>query len=456
MATPNFKNRTLYHGDNLAFLRGMNSETVDLVATDPPFNKSRDFHATPDSLAAGAQFHDRWSWRDDIHDDWVTAIMRDEPEVWQVISTAKAVYGDDMGAFLCWLGVRLLELHRVLKPTGSLYLHIDHTAQAWVECLLDAIFGKANYRNAIVWRSTSAHSDSNRYGMNTETILFYTKGDMWTWNPLYEPYDEKYKARFRQKDTDGRRWYDDNLTAKGLSGGGYEYAYKGKTELWRVPLATMEQLDAEGRLHFTKTGGIRRKRYMDEMEGRPVQQLWADIDPINSQAAERTGYPTQKPLALYERIILASSNSGDLVLDPFCGCATTPIAAERLGRQWVGMDIWDGAYKMVLDRLAEEGLAVRGRPKKKEGQQKLTLGRFGSSQDHLSAQTRVRRLRSYSRRLWAKLRVYHTPELITRSCCSIWARSARAAARTTVSTTAFWRWTIATRARRAAPTPTIT
>lgn len=329
MAERNFKNRTLYHGDNLNFLRGMNSGTVNLIATDPPFNKSLDFHATPDSLAAGAQFHDRWSWRDDIHDDWLIAIMRDNPEVWKVIDTAKAVYGDDMGAFLCWLGVRLLEMHRVLTNDGSIYLHIDHTAQAWVECLMDAIFGKANYRNAIVWRSTSAHSDSNRFGMNTETILFYTKGDQWTWNPLYEPYDDAYKARFRYKDSDGRAWADDNLTAKGLSGGGYTYEYKGTTSLWRVPLETMERLDAEGRLHFTSKGGIRRKRYLDEMEGRPIQQLWADINPINSQSKERTGFPTQKPLALYERITRASSNEGDMVLDPFCGCATTLVAAER-------------------------------------------------------------------------------------------------------------------------------
>ena len=373
MTERNFNNRTLFHGDNLEFLRGMDSGTINLIATDPPFNKSRDFHATPDSLSAGAQFQDRWSWRDDIHDDWLITIQRDEPEVWQVVSTAKAVYGDDMGAFLCWLGVRLLEMHRILADDGSLYLHIDHTAHAWVECLMDAIFGKANFRNAIVWRSTSAHSDSNRFGMNTETILFYTKGDQWTWNPLYEPYDEVYKARFRRKDADGRLWSDYDLTAKGLSGGGYRYEYKGITELWRVPLDTMERLDAEGRLHFTSRGGIRRKRYLDEMEGRPIQQLWADIDPINSQAQERTGYPTQKPLALYERIVKASSNPGDFVLDPFCGCATTPVAAERLGRQWIGMDIWDGAHQMVLDRLEKEGLAVKGR-RRRSGQQVLSFG----------------------------------------------------------------------------------
>ena len=219
MAERNFANRTLYHGDNLEFLRGMNSGTVNLIATDPPFNKSRDFHATPDTLAAGASFQDRWSWQDDIHDDWLDQLQQNEPEVWQVISTAKEVWGDDMGAFLCWLGVRLLEMHRILSEDGSLYLHLDHTAQAWVKCLLDAIFGRRNFRNEIIWKSTSAHSDSRRYGANTETLLFYTKGDEWTWNSLHEPYDDKYKARFRFKDPDGRLYSDYDLTAKGLSGG---------------------------------------------------------------------------------------------------------------------------------------------------------------------------------------------------------------------------------------------
>ncbi len=162
MPDQNFANRTLYHGDNLDFLRGMNSGTVNLIATDPPFNKSRDFHATPDSLAAGAQFQDRWSWHTDIHDDWLIQIQRDEPEVWHVITAAKEVYGDDMAAFLCWLGVRLLEMHRILADDGSLYLHIDDTAHAWVKCLLDAIFGRDNFRSQILWKRTSAHSDGRQ------------------------------------------------------------------------------------------------------------------------------------------------------------------------------------------------------------------------------------------------------------------------------------------------------
>ena len=358
MAAPNFNNRTLYHLDNLDVLRGMNSESVHLIATDPPFNKGRDFHATPDSLAAGARFQDRWKWDNDVHPDWVDKIQDDWPAAWSVIESSRVSWGDDMAAFLCFMGVRLMEMRRVLREDGSIYLHCDPTASHYLKALMDAIFGRKNFQNEITWRRTTAHNDSKKYGANTDTILFYTKGDKWTWNSQYQPYDERYKARFNRKDPDGRAWQDENLTAKGLSGGGYEYEYKGAKSLWRVPLETMQRLDDEGRLHFTSRGGIRRKSYLDEMPGRPVQSLWDDVAAINSQAAERMGYPTQKPLALYKRIIEASSNEGDWVLDPFAGCATTPIAAERLGRKWIGIDIWDKAHPTVLERLEKEGLAV--------------------------------------------------------------------------------------------------
>ena len=175
MAERNFANRTLFHGDNLGFLRGMNSGTVQLIATDPPFNKSKDFHATPDSLAHGARFQDRWSWRDDVHDEWLQSLIRDEPEVWQVITAAKTVWGDDMAAFLCWLGVRLLEMHRVLADDGSIYLHIDHTAHAWVKCLMDAIFGRRNFRNEIVWCYGGRGMAKKWFNRKHDTILFYVK-----------------------------------------------------------------------------------------------------------------------------------------------------------------------------------------------------------------------------------------------------------------------------------------
>ena len=327
MVEPNFENRTLYHGDNLDFLRGINSATVNLIATDPPFNKARDFHATPDSLAKGASFQDRWSWRDDIHDEWLVAIQRDEPDVWQVINAAKTVYGDDMGAFLCWLGVRLLEMHRILRDDGSLYLHIDHTAHAYVKCLLDAIFGKANFRREIIWafeRPSGFKSVAPNWVRRHDTILYYVKNvkRMMLFNKQYEPYPASYKANFNQIDDEGRYWLRDG-----------------------------------------------KKRRMGE--GFAVGDVFTDINSMQTQAVSRkesTGYPTQKPLALYERIIKASSNPGDIVLDP----ATTPVAAERLGRQWVGMDLWDGAYQIVLNRLESEGLAV---PEAADisGQQTLTF-----------------------------------------------------------------------------------
>ena len=329
MPERNFANRTLYHGDNLDFLREMNSGTVNLIATDPPFNKSRDFHATPDSLSAGASFQDRWSWHDDIHDDWLDQIQRYEPEVWQVINAAKTVWGDDMGAFLCWLGVRLLECHRLLTDDGSLYLHIDHTAHAWAKCLLDAIFGRRQFRNEIVWAYTGPSNTPRWFPRKHDTLLWYVKGDTYTFNR--ETTRVPYKA--------------ETFTM----GGGGSLA-RGNRQDGDYMTGAAEQL----------------------AKGKPVEDWWADIRPL-SVSKEYVGYPTQKPLALYERIIKASSNEGDMVLDPFCGCATTPVAAERQGRQWVGMDIWDKAHPTVLDRLETEGLAVPNR-RGRNRQAALTFG----------------------------------------------------------------------------------
>jgi adenine-specific DNA-methyltransferase len=208
-------------------------------------------------------------------------------------------------------------------------------------------------RNEIAWKRTTAHSDSNRWGSVHDTLFYYTKGDVYSWNNIYRPYNEEYKKRFGRIDPDGRHWADDNLTAKGLSGGGYTYEYKGTTSLWRVPVETMKRLDAEGRLHFTKQGGIRLKRYLDELPGLPIQDVIDDIYPINSQAKERVGYPTQKPEALLERLIKASSNKGDLVADFFCGSGTTLAVAEKLGRRWIGCDLGRFAIHTTRKRLLD-------------------------------------------------------------------------------------------------------
>ena len=301
----NFPNRTLYHGDNLPFLRGMDSETVDLVATDPPFNKSKDFHATPDSLASGARFSDRWSWDRDVHPDWVDSIKDNWPGVWAVIEAARAAHGEDMAAFLCWLGVRVMELHRILKPTGSLYLHIDHTAHAYAKALLDGVFGKQNFRNEIVWAYRGGGVPRTAFARKHDIILWYSRGQEVTFNldAVRIPYSESVMESSASR-------YDKSYRSNKVYSG-----YK-PNDLGKHP------------------------------------EDWWPIQPLMpSDRTERTGYPTQKPL--YERIIKASSNPGDLVLDPFCGCATTPVAAERLGRQWVGMDIWDGAFDIVKQRMED-------------------------------------------------------------------------------------------------------
>ena len=311
MPEPNFKNRTLYHGDNLDFLRGMNSETVHLIATDPPFNKNRDFHATPDSLASGARFKDRWSWDKDVHEEWTDSIQDDWPAVWEVIDMANRTwnpkrvqlktgdyaYRSGMGAFLCWLGVRLLEMHRVLREDGSIYLHIDHTAHAYVKCMMDGVFSVKNFQNELVWYYSGGGASKRRFARKHDSILFYTKSKAWTFNVDAIRVPHKWVAG--QKRADGSQ---------------RDYT-KGK-----LPDDVIE-------LHS-----------------------------LMPWSKERTGYPTQKPLSLYRRFIAASSNEGDVVLDPFCGCATKPVAAEQLGRQWVGMDIWDKAHGTVLSRLAEEGM----------------------------------------------------------------------------------------------------
>ena len=322
MNSPNWQNRTLFHGDNLTFLRAMNSETVDLIATDPPFNKGRDFHATPDSLAAGARFQDRWSWEDDVHDGWVDKITDDFPHVMNVIQGSRSSYGDDMGAFLCFMGVRLLEMRRVLKPTGSIYLHCDPTASHYLKELMDAMFGHNNFRNEIVWCYNVGGKSTRWWARKHDIILFYSKG---------------------------REYYFDGKAA-GVSRDTGTKSFGGR-------IGT----DENGRRYqdkiAKKTGKIYRY-YLDEPK--IPEDWWTDINSLQSGVGERTGYPTQKPLALYERLMRASSKNGDVVLDPFSGCATTCVAAERLGRQWVGMDIWDRAHDTVIQRLQKEGLAADG------------------------------------------------------------------------------------------------
>jgi hypothetical protein len=220
--------------------------------------------------------------------------------------------------------------------------------------LLDGVFGAECFRNEIIWKRTSGHSDAVGFGSIHDVVLFYTRDARPVWNDVFQPYDDGYiEQYYRYKDPDGRRWMSDNLSASGLSGGGYDYEWKGITRVWRCPRSTMERLDAEGKIFYTRNGIARRKRYLDEAKGIPAQDLWTDIQALRSWHDERLGYPTQKPVALLERIIRASSNPGDVVLDPFCGCGTTIHAAQKLGRQWIGIDITYLAINLIKRRLKD-------------------------------------------------------------------------------------------------------
>ena len=368
MGKPNWLNRTLFHGDNLLFLRAMNSESVDLVATDPPFNKSRDFHATPDSLAAGASFQDRWSWERDVHQDWVDQITDDYPRLMEAIESARSAHSDGMGAFMCFMAVRLLEMRRVLKPTGSIYLHCDPTASHYLKAVIDAVFGKDSYRNEIIWKRSHSHNSAKRYGPVHDVILFYTKSAIYTWGNVRQDYDPMYVDRyFKFDDNDGRgRYWTGDLTGSGKRDGATGQEWRGfnptaKGRHWMVPPDKLDDLDRNRRIYWPPTDGAwpKLKRYLSEAKGIPLQDVVSDIYGLSRMGATRresSGYPTQKPLALYDRIIKSSSNKGDIVFDPFAGCATTLVAAEKLHRQWVGIDIWKNTHGVVLQRLETEGL----------------------------------------------------------------------------------------------------
>ena len=249
-----------------------------------------------------------------------------------------------------------MAIKSVMSERACIYVHLDYHIGHYVKILMDEIFGEDNFRNEIVWKRATAHADAEFYGNNFDCIYFYTKSQSdYIFNNVFQPYDDAYIARFTQTDPDGRKWDSGNLTAKGLQGGGYEYEYKGYKSLWRMPKETMERLDKEGRLHFTKTGGIRSKVYLDELPGMPAQSLWTDINPVNSQAQERVDYATQKPEALLERIIKASSDEGMLVADFFGGSGVTAAVAQKLGRHFIHNDIGINSIQTTRDRLQALG-----------------------------------------------------------------------------------------------------
>ncbi len=377
----------------------MNSESVDLIATDPPFNKGRDFHATPDSLAAGAKFQDRWTWENDVHDEWAEQLQDDHPATWAVIDWSRLSYGDDMGAFLCFMAVRLLEMNRILKPTGSIYLHCDPTASHYLKALMDAIFEAKHFLNEIVWRRSAAHNSAGKFGPIHDIILFYRKPE-YSHNVLFSPYSKGYvKEYFTKSDEKGiyrEQQIHGSGTRNGMSGKpwrGFDPTSIGRH--WAVPselvrsagidpdLPQHEKLDTLYEMGFINIDSNfmpTYRQYLDDSPGVPIQDIWSyhpytkgilkgtddDIDAEvrwlpDRDKVERVGYPTQKPLGLYSRIIRSSTKENGMVLDPFCGCATTCVAAENLKRQWVGIDIWDKAKDTVVARLQKRGFSVGNR-----------------------------------------------------------------------------------------------
>lgn len=365
MDTPIKKQNQLYYGDNLDVLRKyIKNETVDLCYIDPPFNSKRNYNQIynnigKEDVAQAQAFIDTWTW-DTVAENGLKEILTNYNGVFtkqsiELLSGLSKVLGKgSLFAYLVSMSLRVAEIYRVLKPMGSFYFHCDPTASHYLKIVIDSIFcaQTGEYQNEIIWKRTSGHSDSSTCGNSHDVIFFYTKSDNYTWNEVYQKYEDGYiESHYRRMDEDGRRWTDGDLTAKGLSGGGYTYEYKGFTSLWRCPIETMQKLEAAGKLHFTKSGGIRLKRYLDEMPGMQLQDTWTDISPINSQAAERLGYPTQKPMKLLERIIRASSNEGDTILDAFCGCGTTISVAHELHRNWIGIDITYQSISLILKRL---------------------------------------------------------------------------------------------------------
>ena len=352
----NWVNRTMWTGDNLAIMRGLNSESVDLIYLDPPFNSNRDYSAPIGSKAAGAAFKDTWTL-DDVDLAWHGEIAEQNPAVYAVIDASGVTHGAGMKSYLIMMAVRLLEMHRLLKPTGSLYLHCDPTASHYLKLLLDAVFGAGNFRNEITWWRTNAKGlASISYPNNADTILYSSRGSGGTWNPPFRPLSEEYIQRsYRHIDPKtGRRYRLDNLANPNRDRPNLTYEFLGVTRVWRWTKERMQREYENGRIVQSKPGGVPAyKRYLDEGRGAAVDTIWDDVQPIQAQAKERIGYPTQKPLALLNRIIKASSNPGDVVLDPFAGCATACVSAETLERQWIGIDLSPLAATLVQTRLRD-------------------------------------------------------------------------------------------------------
>ena len=400
-------NRTVFISDNLTFLRALDTESVDLVVIDPPFGKTQTFEGTlrpaltddekrierelmeswdvydpetaydagleyPDQSGTTAKFEDIWDFRVRVYQDWLRELESVCPAAWWLIQSTRYTHGDGTAAYIAFMVERMLEVARILKPTGSVYLHCDHEANAYLRQMMDAVFGRRNFRNEIAWRRTSSHNSAKSWGPIHDTILFYSKTSSFCWNRVFQPYSADYLERFyRYEDHRGRHRRSD-LTGSGIRKGDSGRPWRGinPTDVgrhWAVPkqslqtayperddldnLTTQECLDLmdeAGLIHWPERGSVpQRKHYFDDAQGVPIQDVILDIPLLATNDRERTGYPTQKPQALARRIIEASSNPGNLVLDCFAGCAYVPVAAEQTARRWIACDMSPRAWTAV-------------------------------------------------------------------------------------------------------------
>lgn len=402
----------LYYGDNLEVLRShIPSESVDLIYLDPPFNSNATYNVlfkspkTGDDSSSQIQaFDDTWHWGEDDAQA-VDEIMRsNHTDLANLIQALRRFLGEnDMMAYLVMMAIRLIELHRVLKHTGSLYLHCDPTASHYLKLILDAIFGHENFRNDITWKRADAHNDAkNKYPSISDSILFYTKTSRFLFNVQHSAYPDKTlkdwylwlelsdgttrrmtkpERESQQIPAGARRFNTDNLRSPNPRPNlmyvwkGYPHPQKG----WACSQERMAELDAKGLLLYPKSpnGRIMFKRYLDEQKGVVTGDCWVDISQLRANDAEKLGYPTQKPVALLERIIQASSNEGDVVLDPFCGCGTAVHAAQKLNRNWIGIDITHLAISLIEKRMKDAfpdaHFEVIGSPKDLESAQDLSI-----------------------------------------------------------------------------------
>ena len=368
MTNANFASQTIWTGDNLDIMRGMNSDSVDLIYLDPPFNSKANYAAPIGSKAAGAAFKDTWGL-DDVNLVWHGEIKLEYPGLYALLTTTREIHGDSMMSYLIYMSIRIMEMRRLLKPNGSIYLHCDPTASHYLKLLMDAVFGRKAFRNEISWQRYAPHSlATSRFDGNSDSILFYAAGGRFT--PQYQKLTEsELKKRFphTEKET-GRKYQHVALEQSSNRASAGEVRVINGKELvseigWRWTQKTFDARLAENphMIHWTSGGRPRYKIYADGYKGKPLGSIWTDVTPLTAGSKERTGYPTQKPLALLYRVVKASSNEGDMVLDPFCGCATTCVAAEQLGRQWVGIEISEKAADLVQSRLREEvGLTYQG------------------------------------------------------------------------------------------------